>query len=345
MRSELIDILKILKLDGITFYIDEWEKLYYNQTAQEYLAFYIDRIIDTPFYFWIGVVPYRGKLYNLDNGADLQHFINLDESLVYENSKTDKEICMNYFKKFINNRLNYYLSDLELDYTVLFNNDKKLEMLVLASMGNSRDFGTMLLYSWSEYQNYRVNGVYSGRPYKYISEDMIISAIKNDGHKKISNIKDENNLLNVWKDLEDYCANKNSSHFAIEESKDNMEALSNEFFSELIYHRLLHFRKGHVPAKDTKIKNKLSIYALNYACTYDSHAKDKKFEFITKYEVIHDRVRRYIYNPNKIIQDIKVKRGEIFPCISCNEDININRMKGAWDKNTCPFCGGNIYNK
>ncbi|MCB2290417.1 hypothetical protein LGK97_11630 [Clostridium sp. CS001] len=111
VRTQLIDILKLLKLDAITFYIDEWEKLYYNQKFQEYLAFYIDRMIDTPIYFWLGLVPYRGRLYGLDNGADLQHFINLDDSLVYENSKTDKEICMNYFKSFINNRLKQYLAD------------------------------------------------------------------------------------------------------------------------------------------------------------------------------------------------------------------------------------------
>lgn len=345
VRTQLVDILKLLKLDAITFYIDEWEKLYYNRQAQEYLAFYIDRMIDTPIYFWLGLVPYRGKLYSLDNGADLQHFINLDDSLVYENSKTDKEICVNYFKKFINNRLNQYLGDLSLDYSTLFNSDKKLEMLVLASMGNSRDFGTMLLFSWSEFQNYRINGIYSGRPFKYISEDMIINAIKNDGDKKISNIRDDNNLMRIWKDLEEYCTLKKCSHFAIEETKNNMETISNEFFSELIYHRLLHFRKGHVPPKEAKIKNKLSIYALNYACTYDSHAKDKKFEFVTKYDIIHDRVRRYIYEPDKIIQNVRVKNGEIFPCKSCSESININKMKHAWEKNSCPFCGGTIYNK
>ncbi|WP_139902850.1 hypothetical protein [Clostridium thermarum] len=345
VRTQLIDTLKLLKLESITFYVDEWEKLYYNQQAQDFLAFYIDRMIDTPIYFWLGIVPYRGRLYSLDNGADLQHFINLDDSLVYENSKTDKEICINYFKNFINNRLKHYLGELNLDYSVLFNSDKKLEMLVLASMGNSRDFGTMLLFSWSEFQNYRINGVYSGRPFKYISEDMIVNAIKNDGDKKISNIRDDNNLMRIWKDLEEYCSSKKCSHFAIEETKNNMEVISNEFFSELIYHRLLHFRKGHVPPKETKIKNKLSIYALNYACTYDSHAKDKKFEFVTKYDVIHDRVRRYIYEPDRIIQSIRVKNGEIFPCKNCSEPININKMKHAWEKNSCPFCGGAIYNK
>ena len=56
VREEIIDILKMLKIKSITFYVDEWEKLYYNEKAKEYLAFYIDRMIDTPIYFWNNVI-------------------------------------------------------------------------------------------------------------------------------------------------------------------------------------------------------------------------------------------------------------------------------------------------
>ncbi|ELC8401146.1 hypothetical protein [Clostridium perfringens] len=344
VRDEIMSILKMLQIKTITFYVDEWEKLYYNEKAQEYLAFYIDRMIDTPIYFWIGIVPKRGSLYTLDNGADLQHMINLDDSLIFENSKYDKELCMNYFKEFINKRLYFYLKDYNIDYTILFNKDKKLEQLVLASMGNSRDFGTMLLGCWSEFQSYKTKAITTGRPFKYISEDMIAKAIKNDGDKKLSNIKDDSDVMKVWNDLHEYCSDKKSSHFSVEESKENTEAMSNKLFSELIYHRLLHFRKGHVPPKEKKIINKLSIYALSFSCTYDSHKRDKRFEFITDYDVIHDRVRRYIYKPNEIIKTLKIKDGEIAPCKSCGESINVLRMRGAWETNTCPFCGQQIHN-
>ena len=84
-------------------------KISYNPEIQKHAAFFIDRIIDTPLYFWISVVPYRGYLYNLDNGADLQHQINLDDSLIFEASPTDKVLCMNYFKELINNRLDTIL--------------------------------------------------------------------------------------------------------------------------------------------------------------------------------------------------------------------------------------------
>ncbi|RWS40121.1 hypothetical protein EKA14_24495 [Bacillus mycoides] len=345
VRESILDILKILNLTGITFFIDEWEKLYKSENAQEFLSFYIDKIIDNPIYFWIGVVPYRGQLYYLDNGADLQHFLNLDESLVYESSKQDRDLCIAYFKEFINKRLAYYFIEEDFNYSLLFNDDKKLELLVLASMGNSRDFGTMLLNCWSSYQAYRSNSLAPGRPYKYINQHMIINSIKNNGDKKFSNIKGESNLLALWRDIESFCLAKRYSHFAIEDTKENMEAISSTEFSELIYHRLLHFRKGHVPPKDTKIKNKLSIYALNYAGIYDLIAKDRKINFVTEYDTIHDRVRRYIYDPKEIVKKLKIISGDIFPCVSCENDINIKVMVAAWEKNSCPFCGGKIRNQ
>lgn len=342
VREQLIELLGILNLQSVTFFVDEWEKLYYNQKSQEYLSFYIDRIIDNPLYFWLGVVPYRGQLYHLDNGADLQHYFNLDEALIYENSKNDKDLCMAYFKEFINKRLFYYFNDDNYNFHLLFDNDRKLELLVLASMGNSRDFGTMLLDCWSEYQSYRSSYLSPGRPYKYIHNSMIIRAIKNNGDKKFTNIRNEPNLMAVWKDVENFCLSRSYSHFAIEESKENMEVVSSKEISELIYHRLLHFRKGHVPPKDTKINYKLSIYALNYAGIYDLHAKDRKINYVTDYDTIHDRVRRYIYDPKPIIQNLRLQSGEVVPCGSCGEEINIVKMKGAWEKNFCPFCTGKI---
>lgn len=58
--------------------------------------------------------------------------------------------------------------------------------------------------------------------------------------------------------------------------------------------------------------------------------------FMTKYEDI--------YKPVNILNEIRINDGELFPCKSCNEKINIEKMKGAWKTNTCPYCGNNIYN-
>lgn len=343
IRNNLISLIKLLKVSNLTFYVDEWEKIFTIDKAQEYLSFFVDKLNDTPLYFWIGYVPFRGELYHLDVGADLQHQIDLDKNLIYENSKLDKDLCISYFKSFINRRMEHYLKDYGIDYRVMFNDDRKFEILVLGSMGNSRDFGTMLLKCWSDFRDYRNADLVQGRPYKYISSQMIANSIKDDGDKKLLNIKYKEKVMSIWRDVENYAVSKKSSHIAVEESNENMSLMSTDGFSDLLYHRLLHFRKGHVPPKDSIIDNKLSIYALNYACTYDQHTRDKKITFITSYSSIHDRVRRYIYNPKIIIDSLKLKDGEIHPCISCGNNINVRSMTAAWEKNSCPFCGDKIY--
>lgn len=345
IHDELISMLKLLQLKGITFYVDEWEKISYNPNIQKYMSFYIDRILDDPIYFWISVVPYRGNLFHLDNGADLQHLINLDENLVYENSPKERDFCISYFKDFVNKRLLYYFQSDSITINLLFNNNHNFEKLVLASMGNSRDFGTMLLKCWSEFRAYRTGQLTPGRPFQYISEQMVITAIKNNGEKKMSNIENSPETLKVWNSLETFCISKHSSHLAIEENRANIDAMSKLEFSNLIYHRLLHLRKRHVPAKETTIESKLSIYALNYSSTYDLHSKEKKIVFVKEYNSIHDRVRRYIYDPTKIINQLQIQSGEIFPCVSCKENILITKMTAAWKSNCCPFCGKKIRNE
>lgn len=345
VRQHIILLLKTLRLETITFYVDEWEKLYHREKHQSYMSYYIDKMIDTPIYFWIGIVPYRGGLQYLDNGADLQHEINLDESLIYENSEFDKKTCIAYFKQLINKRLYFYFNDDSYNYSILFNDERKFEKLVLASMGNSRDFGTMLLNCWSAYKSYRTSQLSQGRPFQYISNDMLVKSLKNNGDKKLSNIKDDECTMKVWREIERFCILKSSSHFAIEETNENMTCLYNKEYSELMYHRLLHFRKGHVSPKDKEILNKLSIYALNYTTSYDLHSKDRTINFVTDYSTIHDKVRRYLFNPLPIINNIKITEGEVFPCANCKENINIRKMTAAWERNSCPFCGGVIRNE
>lgn len=343
VRRQLLDIISVLGIDSITFYVDEWEKISSVPRCQEYSASYIDKVMDDPLFFWIGIVPYRGGLYCLDNGADLQHQINLDESLIFEASDSDRVICINYFRELVNKRLYFYFKDERYDYRLMFNSDERFSKLVLASMGNTRDFGTMLLKCWSEFQTYRKAPMAQGRPFKYISSNMIVAAIKDNGDKKYSNIEGEADVVKAWNNIKSFCLSKKSSHFAIEEKVDSLECLREKEFSELIYHRLLHMRKSHVPAKEDVVENKLTIYAINYAATYTLHAQDRKLTFIQDYKGIHDRVRRYIYDPKAILEKLRIENGTIFPCKVCGAHINPVRMKAAWEKNSCPFCGGCIY--
>ncbi len=338
ISSILKNIIKTLKIKSITFYIDEWEKLYYEQNSQKYLANYINKIIDNPIYFWIAYVPYRGSLHPLSIGNDLQHRIDLDESLIYE---TDQQSCIRYFQDFIDKRLQHHLHRPDISSSVLINKKNNFELLIMGSMGNPRDFGTILVHAWNEFVTYRSMPLKRGGAFQYVSASMIKDAIKSDGEKKILNFNSTPYAMSAWRDLEDFAIKNKTSHVAIEETPENHAALAENDFSELIYQRLLHKRMDRVSAKDSSIKNKLSIYALSYSCTYDHHQKDKRFQFITKYEDIHNRVRRYIYDPCKLIKQRRLVEGEIFPCQGCGFEIT-PKMKHAWERNTCPGCGNAI---
>lgn len=100
---------------------------------------------------------------------------------------------------------------------------------------------------------------------------------------------------------------------------------------------------GHVAAKDPSVLEKLSIYALSYSGTYDAHDIDKKFTYVVSPEVIHDKVRRYIYDPVGIIENIKISEGNTIKCKSCDETIDRIKMKVVFDKIFCPYCGGKLY--
>lgn len=347
VRTQILSVMKLLGIKSLAIYVDEWEKMYFTENLQTWVASYINHIIDNPIYFWLGVVPNRGTVAPLSVGADLQHTIDLDESLIYENSIVDRSKCIDYFTQFINKRLSYYFRDTQyagiIKEDTLFNRPHNLELLVLASMGNSRDFGTMLLECWNQFQSYRKAGQYSGRPFKYISEEMIIKAIQYSGGQKRRNIADGNALKAVWEDVETFCIRKKSSHFVIEESPECSDCLSGPEFSELIYNRLIHFRKSHLTQKDGNKEKHLSLYALDYASIYDLHAKKKQIIFITSSKEIHNSVRRYVYDPRTIIRKLQIQSGKVVPCKSCGKKIDVISMKPVWEKNYCPFCGGKIY--
>ena len=354
VKQQLLKVMKLLGIRSLVFYVDEWEKLYHVKNLQKQVAHYINHIIDNPIFFWIGVVPNRGSLSPLAVGADLQHVIDLDESLIYEGSDIEKRKCIDYFTQFINKRLKYYFRNTQyadqIDCDVLFNRNMtkqdnavgNLELLVIASMGNSRDFGTMLTQCWSEFQSYRRSGKHQGRPFKYISESMVIKAIQYSGNQKRQNISPNSSTKLVWDDITEFCLNKKSSHFVVEESKQCNQCMEQAEFSDLLYHRLLHFRKAHLSPKDSDKEQRLSLYALDYASIYDLHASSKKINYITAYDAINNSVRRYIYDPQEIVSKIKIMQGSIIPCSNCGNAIDVNQMKAAIEHNHCPYCGKNI---
>lgn len=100
---------------------------------------------------------------------------------------------------------------------------------------------------------------------------------------------------------------------------------------------------GHIASKDLTVTDKLSIYALSYSTTYDSHSIEKKFSFIINPNAIHDKVRRYIFNPDQIINTIQIEEGDVILCKSCKHPMNIRDNKACFEKNFCPSCGNTLY--
>lgn len=337
------DVSRHMGLGSLTFYIDEWEKIYGHDDKQRWTAEFINKVIDTPIFFWIAYVPYRGNLAPLSIGADLQHRIDLDSDLIIENSKGDRQACIDFFTDFINKRLNAAFHDSQITIKTLINNNQKLELIILGSMGNTRDFGTILLAAWQEFKTYRQGKLKQGKPYQYISDQHLRDAIKADGRKKIENIKNNAAALAVWNSVIDFLTSKRSSHFAILENQEQKACLQEPEFSELVYQRLVHFRKAGVEPKDLHIGSKLMIVAASYSATQDLHSKSRKITFFKDNASIDSRVRRYIFDLARVIKDFRVKEGRVHPCKSCGQPIDAEKMKAAWLANGCPFCGGAIH--
>lgn len=343
VKNNLVSLINKLTLSSIVFYIDEWEKIYQQSIIQEYTANFIDKVNGTPVYFWIAFVPGRGNLHQLVQGADLPHPINLDTSLIYEESAYESSRCMNYFKNLVNKRLSKFLPDYNVDYSMLFRNEDIFKELVIASMGNSRDFGLILSNCIDQYFAYRTDALTPGRPFQYINKNMIETAVKSHGQTKRNNIRFNNKVNVILKNIEDFCRSKKSSHFVIEVTKENIELLNTPEFSELFYQRLIHMRKRDVSNKVGEDEKRFNVYSVDYSSTYSLHQNENQFSFWLEYTPIHDRVRRYIYSPLEIYQQISLSEGESMNCKSCNRIVNVNTYQKLWEKNICPFCTEKLY--
>lgn len=340
LHRSLKNVVLSLQLKSLTFFVDEWEKIYTQRDLQGWSAQVINKVIDSPINFWIAYVPYRGLLAPLSIGADLQHRINLDADLIIEGSKADRAECLKYFRQFIDGRLKGGFPNGDVTIGTLLNNEKKLEFLVLGSMGNPRDFGTILLAAWHNYKNYRQGALKQGKPFQYINEQHIREAIRADGSKKMENILNDGSTTKVWNQVIDYLLEKSSSHFCVLENRSQKDALKEREFSELIYHRLINVRKTGVEQKDAAGKDKLMILAASFSATQELHGK--KIKYVKENGTVDNRVRRYIFDASAAIRKLRIEDGAIHPCVSCGGAIDTGRMKAAWESNSCPFCGNHI---
>lgn len=345
VKGELIKVLNNLKLERLVFYIDEWEKLYSVPNSQEYVANYIDKLNGNPVYFWISLVPYRGSLHSISIGRDVQNQIDLSKDLIYEISNEDRGLCIKYFKEFINKRLEFYLGDNEIDWRVFFRSQKIFEKLVIASMGNTSDFGSILWNSIDEFiKSFKSIG-YQGRPFEYISAKHINSAVKSCGAFKISNVEGAIAELQLYEDIKEFCINNKLSHFTIQRNKETIEATNRKEFSELLYQRLLHLRSVDETDKKGNIDKVYYIFAIDYSATYKLHNEDKKLVFCLESEVIHNKVRGIQYDIIKFYESFDFSQGKVIKCphVECGKSINLETFKALIENHKiCPFCSKSI---
>lgn len=340
LHRALKDVVSALELKSLIFFVDEWEKIYSQRDLQTWAAEVINKVIDSPINFWIAYVPYRGSLTPLAIGSDLQHTINLDSDLIIESSKAERAACLSYFREFINRRLKAQFPAGDVTIDTLINDERKLEFLVLGSMGNPRDFGTIILAAWQNFKAYRQGLLKQGKPFQYISDSHIRDAVRSDGGKKKENIAYDGATVKVWNRIVDFLVEKNSSHFCILENRIQKDALQDREFSELIYHRLINVRKTGVEQKDRTGGDKLMVLAASYSATQELH--DKKVAYVKDNSEIDNRVRRYIFDAAEVMRRLRIEDGAVHPCVSCSNSIDTQKMKAAWESNACPFCGGHI---
>ncbi|MBO0447411.1 hypothetical protein JZO78_13830 [Enterococcus ureilyticus] len=339
-KDNMKELLDILGKDRFTFYFDDWEKLRNkDKSLQENLSKFIDTINVNPIFIWIGIVPGRGDLHSLVQGSDLPHRIDLDDSLIFEKSSTESKKCQKYFKELVEKRLNYFVPDKNLKVTDLLAT-QNFFLLIHASMGNSRDFLNMLSNSWDGY--YSANKASRGNTHKKISKDMVISSIENISTQKIENIVNRPEVMDIWNDIKKFCLEKEYSHFAIKTNYENNILVRHEWFEELIYQRIIHRRRRGMSQKETSYDD-VDIYAINYSMIYDRVAgRNKKIEFVLDSDIIHNKIRRYIYSPAIIFSTIESRRNEIAKCKHCDKEVNKNDNEYMWKQKKCPSCGSEL---
>lgn len=239
----------------------------------------------------------------------------------------------------IEKRLNYYVPSNHLKATDLLTTSNLL-LLIHASMGNSRDFLNMLSNSWDSY--FSINKASKGRTYQKISNSMVISSIEKIGKQKNENITTKPEVMDIWNDIKEFCLEKEYSHFAIETNYTNNNLVRHEWFEELIYQRIIHKRRAGLSQKVTS-SHDIDIYAINYSMIYDRvTGRNKKIDFVFDSEIIHNKIRRYIYSPEIIFSTIESRLNQITKCKNCGKEVNKNDNEYMWKQKVCPSCGSEL---
>lgn len=336
LKSLLVKIVEILELKSIVFYYDEWSAR--SKTEQEKLSKLIQALSTSPLYHWIAYIPYKSSLGVLELTADMPHVIGLDLKYIYEENN---QICKNYFVRFANKRLDFIFGDNKLSIEEIISNDN-IDMLVKACMGNTRDFGILLYKAWSNYKS----DILAKKNCRMINKQHVVKAIKALSREKLDNLRAKENYYSekLWNEIIKFVGEKKHTHFCIELNKENQTYINQSEFQNLLYHRLIHLRKNDIPPKDGGVY-RLAMYSVDistiHSRIYETRNDNKQIQAVTDINVIHNQVRRYIFDLSSIINNYRVEQGKQIICIKCGKAITSD-MKLAWELKKCIFCGESL---
>lgn len=334
LKSLLVDLVETLSLSSLVFCYDEWSTL--NKEHQLLLSRIILALSTSPLYHWIAYIPYKFSLGDIELTADMPITVDLDKKYIYEN---DNELCIKYFSKFVDKRFELVFGNnngINIDKVL---NRKNFEMIVKASMGNTRDFGLLVLNTWSSYRK----DFYLGKRHTKFTKTHVVKAIKLIAQEKLKNIhnKDEVYAEKMWIKIMDFIGEKKHTHFCIELNTENQSNLQQNEIQTLLYHRLIHLRQNDVPPKDGE-EFRLAIYAVDMSAIhsriYEQKSEKKLINAVTDIKVIHNQIRRYIFPLNAVVNDFRIMRGQLLKCPKCGNQIT-SEMTYLWENKICTNCG------
>lgn len=333
LKHLLVKVVEILDLESIVFFYDEWSSR--SNIEQEKLSKLIQALSTSPLYHWIAYIPYKSSLGILELTADMPHVKELDLKYIYEENNN---ICRDYFLKFANKRIESIFKEITFSIEDIIRNDS-IDMLVKACMGNTRDFGILLYKAWTNYKN----DILSKKIYHIINKRHIVDAIKSLSREKLENLRTNENqyIEKLWNEIIRFVGDKKHTHFCIELNKENQNFIKQDEFQSLLYHRLIHLRKNDIPPKDGG-EYRLAMYAVDistiHSRIYETRSDNKKIKAVTDINIIHNQIRRYVFNLADIINGFRVEQGKQIICKNCSRPITKD-MKLAWEWKKCIYCG------
>lgn len=340
LQPLLTEIVEVLQLDSIVFFYDEWSML--EVSDQNSLSKIIRAMSTSPIFHWIAYIPYKSSVGVLEQTADMPHRLDLDLQFIFEENNS---VCLKYFTEFIDNRLESVFGTNVLTINSIIK-PQFFELLVKASMGNTRDFGVMLNKAWQFYkQDYLIYG-----NKRFINKNHVVSAIKSVAEEKLENLQRKNIRYSerLWTEIVKFVGDKKHTHFCIELDQSNIEYISEEEMQDLLYHRLVHLRKKDMTPKDGGLW-RLSMYAVDvsvlYSRIFETKSDRKKIKLVTDVNVIHNQVRRYIFALTDVVDEFRLLQGKQVTCPNhdCKRFITED-MKLAWKMGMCPYCGTHLPN-